>query len=158
MSRLCRLCVVLLDSDAGVVLHECLELELFPDIRERAIRSLRERVQHNSDYDAVESIQLDSVRGVLAVIPTRYVRDHVPVSVHALDVCDRPYVIVSRAVAVERGEEFEGGEGRYSCKVDEELSGGAGLVVCVCVCCVFWAGDCGGGGLAYGCTGLGVVD
>ena len=143
MPRLCRVCAVLLDSDAGVVLHECLELELFPDIRERAIRSIRERVQHNKDYDALESIQLDGVRGVLAVILTHYVRDHVPIGVHALDVCDRAHVIVSRAVSVERGEEFEGGEGRYSCKVDEELSGGAGLVVCCGVLCVFCVGDCG---------------
>ena len=58
MPCLCRVCVVLLDSDAGVVLHECLELELFPDIRERAIRPIRERVQHNSDYDALESVNL----------------------------------------------------------------------------------------------------
>lgn len=122
-----------------------------------ALRPLRQKLQRLARPNRpIPFPKRYSLRRVLAPLPSRNIRNHLPPRVCPSDLYHRPHRSLSRPHPPQRCQEYQDRRRRCSCKVDEALSGSAGLVVCRLFDGFLCYGDHHGGGVAYGNACLGV--
>ena len=121
-----------------------METRTLPDLRERALRSLRQRIRRQTRPPEKRHILTSRLPRLLAPLPPSHLRRHLPHRLCPQHLCHRPHFTLPWPDAAERVQKDACGSGRHPCEADAQLPRGARLVVFPFVLCVLQFGDCGG--------------